>query len=313
MIKTVTLNPALDKTILLDQLTVNSVNRVRSLHQDPGGKGINVSKMIRNLGGQSIALGALGGTTGFFIKNSLTEMGIRHHFVDTGSDTRTNTKIVDLKNATYTDINEQGSPLGEHILSEIEACIFEGAHNGDILVLSGSVPAETPKEIYADYIRKAKKLGIRTIVDADGDLLKKSIEAGPYAIKPNRSELEELLKTQFGHWTDIQSAVRPLWAYGIEWIVVSLGPDGALLLTKDAGFKAEALPVHVKSTTGAGDSMVGALAVALERQLPVQKILSLCIAAGSASIMNDGTEMGRMEDVQKLLPLVSSALIKQPE
>lgn len=304
MIKTITLNPAVDKTIRIDGFSINTVNRVQSVREDPGGKGINVSKMIQILGGKSIALGVVGGSTGAFIKNRLSEGKIVHDFVEVEKNTRTNTKIVDTVNQTYTDVNEPGGELSEWNLKVLEEKIFYSSKKGDILVFSGSVPKNINSSIYGDWIGIAKEMGIQSILDADGELLLKGIQKGPYLVKPNIHELERLKGGKFDSLRDSIDFARTLFQYGIRIIVISLGEQGSILLTQEKVIKVQGIIVEAKSTVGAGDSMVGALAFGLDQGLSLEEMISLAGASSAASVMNEGTIMGNMEQIETLLKQV---------
>ncbi|AZO94404.1 1-phosphofructokinase [Halocella sp. SP3-1] len=300
MIKTITLNPALDKTIILDEFRSGQVNRVKKIFKDAGGKGINVSKMIRNLGGRSIATGVLAGATGSFIKNELERMEIEHNFIESTGETRTNLKLVDLRSNTFTDINEKGAFLLAKKLEELEALIFNDLEKDDLLVLSGSVPAGVSEHIYEDWINKAKGLQIKTILDVDGPLFKNGVKAGPTLIKPNNHELSAYFSTEMiDREVIINSAVK-LFEYGVEMIMVSLGSAGAIFLTADKRIVIEPLSLDVKSTVGAGDAMVGALALGITEGMGMEEMITLSVAASSASLLNNGTEMGTKDQILNL-------------
>ena len=172
MIHTVTLNPALDKTVEIPSLTVDAVNRITAMRTDPGGKGINVSKVISVLGGSSVAYGILGGDTGRAILAALDEMGLAtcFHFVD--GETRTNMKIIDPVRHTNTDINEPGVSVSEEILKELLGDMLGKIKTDDIVVISGSMPKGSPQDTYFTWIEAFQEKGAKVILDADGDLLK---------------------------------------------------------------------------------------------------------------------------------------------
>ena len=155
------------------------------VREDAGGKGINVSKMIHTIGGETIATGIIGGTTGRFIEEQLDHYRVPHLFVKTSDKTRTNMKMIDLYHQTYTDINEPGMTPSEDALSELESKIFSIAKPGDMLILSGSIPAGATRKLYASWIEKANEFGLTTILDTDGEGLALGIEAKPTIIKPN--------------------------------------------------------------------------------------------------------------------------------
>lgn len=298
MIVTVTLNPALDKTIQIDTFRISEVNRVLSVREDAGGKGINVSKLIHSLGGETIAVGAVAGAVGDFIEKQLDELGTPHDFVHTEGNTRTNTKIVDISLKTYTDINEPGTPLSQEALDQIEEKIFKYATEDGVVVFSGSIPSNVGKDIYGHWIKKVKAKGIKTILDADGELLKKGIEAGPYLIKPNIHELEMLYNKKFETREEAIRFAKNLLDYDIEIIALSMGGHGCAFITKDKIYFAKAIPVEVKSTVGAGDSMVAALAYAIQKNASLKEAIKLAVAAATASITNEGTQMGTKDQIE---------------
>lgn len=297
MIFTITLNPAIDKRIILNNFKIDGVNRYNDEREDAGGKGINVSKMIHNLGGNSTALGIVAGASGHFIKDQLNKMGILHSFIEGEGNTRTNLKIVDPIYQTYTDINEEGRPVSLEILNKMEEHLFNIANEGDILILAGSVPNNVNKNIYGQWIKKAKERNIRVLLDAEGELLKNGIEAGPYLIKPNIHELEGLLNKKIETEEEAIEYGRMLLENDIEIVVISRGSEGCLLISKDKVLKVPGLVVNVKSTVGAGDSMVGALAYALESGSALKEAIALGVAASTATIQEEGTVMGKLDKI----------------
>lgn len=297
MIITVTLNPAIDKTVEVDNCTINSVNRVSSVKLDAGGKGINVSKVVKSLNGESITLGALAGRTGEFIKNYLDSEEIKNDFIFVNGETRTNIKIVDKVKGTNTDINEPGNSISEDDVKKIKENIFNNTKKDDILVLSGSVPQGVEKNIYELWIKEAKELGVKTILDADGELLKQGILAGPYLIKPNIHELEKLFDVKIDGINQVVSLCKSIFDYGVNFIAVSLGSDGALFMNREKTIYAHGIKVKVKSTVGAGDSMVAALAFALDKGYSFERSVTLSVAAATAGVMTEGTTAGDLCDI----------------
>jgi 1-phosphofructokinase len=298
MIYTITLNPAVDKTVIQDNFRIDEVNRIKDVREDAGGKGINVSKMIKNLKGESIALGLIAGRQGEFIKDQLDQLAIKNNFSFVEGNTRTNTKIVDLVNQTYTDLNEKGMPVSEETLNKLEAHIFGLAKDGDILVIAGSVPSGVGNDIYQKWIMKANQNNIKVILDADGALMKEGIKAGPYLIKPNIHELETLFNQKIDTIEGAVDCGKQLLTYGIKVVVISRGVEGSILITDSKVLYANALKVDVKSTVGAGDSMVGAFAYAFENDLSMTEALRLGVACSSASVQEEGTKMGEMETIE---------------
>ncbi|SKA85867.1 fructose-1-phosphate kinase [Clostridium sp. USBA 49] len=297
---TVTLNPAVDKTVEINDFKAGDVNRISSIRLDAGGKGINVSKVIKSLNGESIALGILSGKNGEFIRDYLNSLNIENNFVFTKGETRTNLKIIDSINKKNTDINEPGNIVSIEDLNRLEESIFKVVNKDSILILSGSVPEGVPKDIYAVWIKKAKEQGAKTILDADGELLKEGVKAGPYLVKPNIHELEKFCNKKLESMKDIVKASEEFFKYGVERVVVSLGKDGGLFIDKDNVIHAEGIKVPVKSTVGAGDSMVAALALSIERNYSLEKAVVLSTAVSAANVMTSGTEPAELKDILEL-------------
>lgn len=305
MIYTVTLNPALDKTVEIPSLTIDSVNRITTLRTDPGGKGINVSKVIDKLGRKSIATGILGGDTGHNILSSLEKMELESDFLFVEGETRTNLKIIDPVSKTNTDINEPGVTVSEEILNQLKDKLLKKLNADDIVILSGSLPKEAPQNTYNVWVKDCKEAGAKVFLDADGPLLAEGIKAGPYLIKPNNHELSGLMGQELTTPQELTEAARGLMKYGIEKVIVSMGGDGALYVTKDYVYYAEGLKVPVGSTVGAGDSVVAALAVAEEAGMTPEETVALSTATGAANVMCSGTQAAEYSVIETLIPKVS--------
>lgn len=304
MIHTLTLNPALDKTVVIPEFRINTVNRVVTSRLDPGGKGINVSKVIKKMGGNSLATALLGGSTGQQILSMLDQQGIDVDYIDVHGQTRTNLKIIDPESKTNTDINEPGFVLSE----EQEQVIFHHfvgqLQPGDIVILAGSVPAGAQTDIYARYIKACTERGTKVFLDADGDLFIHGVRARPYLVKPNQDELGRFVGHALNSLEEIKEAALALSSFGIPKVIVSMGSLGALYVTEGACLYAPALSVPVGSTVGAGDSMVASLALAEEQGLSVSESLRLATATGAANVMCSGTQAADMEQIKALLPMV---------
>jgi len=305
MICTVTLNPALDKTVEIPDLTIDSVNRITTMRTDPGGKGINVSKVISKLGGSSVATGILGGDTGNAIRSSLEAMGLENRFRFVKGETRTNLKVIDPVNHTNTDINEPGITVSEELLNEFLEEVVGMITSGDIVVLSGSLPKGAPKDTYYTWVKACREAGARVILDADGELLAEGLKASPYLVKPNNHELSGLLGRNLKTPRELEQAARELMnRYGIARVVVSMGKEGALYVTGEETVYAEGLKVPVGSTVGAGDSVVAALAVAEERGMSLDETVRLSTATGAANVMCSGTQAAEYDTIKNLIPKV---------
>ena len=291
MIKTVTLNPAVDKTVVIENFNVGEVNRISSVRLDPGGKGINVSKTIKALGGSSIATGFLAGRNGEYIKDTLNRMEVCGDFLFVKGETRTNLKVVDPISGTNTDINEPGLiQVTEEDLISLEKKIFSDMKEGDILILSGSIPSNVSSDTYREWTYRAGKAGIRVLLDADAENFKEGIKAKPYLIKPNLDELSRFFNKSLSGIPEIIDAGRKFLDLGINTVVISLGADGAVFLQEEKTIYTKGIQVDVKSTVGAGDAMVAAFAFALSGGAPFEKAAALSVAAATANVASEGTQ-----------------------
>ena len=301
MIITVTLNPALDKTVQISDFAVDRVNRIETVRIDAGGKGVNVAKVVRCLGFPCAAMGFLSGRTGQLIEESLQEQGIVCDFVYTPGETRTNVKIIDPLRRTHTDLNEPGPEAPPSAVDDLKNRLLQRARPGDLVVFSGSVPPNVDTDIYRKWIALVKGRGADTILDADGELFRKGILSGPGAIKPNIHEMEMLCQKPLETPAEVQNEAEKLFAYGIDSILVSMGARGALFLHDKQMLVTPGIETLVKSTVGAGDAMVAALAIARQRGDSPRDTLRLAAACGTACVMTEGTQMPSPETVKRLL------------
>ena len=290
MIYTVTLNPAIDKTVVIENFTAGSVNRVGSVREDAGGKGINVSKCLKNLGETSVAAMILAGQTGDRLKRMLQELEIPVLQIKAEGQSRTNLKIIDPAKKENTDINEPGPVVSKELLAQLKETLGQRIQPGDIVILSGSLPAGVDRGLYGAWTTYFRKLGACVYLDADGEPMQKGMAAVPYMIKPNNDELAALLGKPALTREEMLAEGKRLLETGIAEIIISLGGDGALFVSKDGCYHAEGLAVPVKSTVGAGDSVVAAAAFGQVRNLSREERIRLCVAIGAASVMQSGTQ-----------------------
>ena len=309
MIFTVTLNPAMDKTVVIGRFVPDAVNRVQQMRTDPGGKGVNVSKVIARLGGESVALALAAGRTGEAIGEALRQMGIGTDFLYGPGETRTNLKIVDPALHQNTDINEPGPQAAPVAAQALLDRLLHRLAPGDIVVLAGSLPRGLPADTYAVWTRACRAAGARVFLDADGEALALGTAAGPELIKPNGDELARLTGRDLRTHAEIAQAARALIVRGVERVVVSLGAEGALFVDAASVTYGPGIPVPVGSTVGAGDSVVAALALAAARGMTQEETMRLAMAAGAANVMCSGTQPASREDVEALLPRVT--LVKE--
>ncbi len=307
MIITVTLNPALDKTVTLPGFAVNTVNRVEAIRLDPGGKGINVSKVVLALGGKTVAISVLGGSNGGYIKGALDAMGLPNQMILTESATRTNLKIVDPVLGTNTDINEQGSPLSAETLEKVWQVLCQTVKPGDTVVFAGKNPPGMADDLLAYWIRELKKLDVRICVDTVGTPMILALAEKPDIIKPNKAELSELMNRDLNTDDQIVGAARELVNAGVGLVAVSMGSGGAVFVTKDQCIRGYSPKVTVGSTVGAGDSMMAALAHYTDAGCSLEETARRAIATATAKVMCSGSEA---PDLSAILPLIDRVKIE---
>lgn len=292
MIYTVTLNPAWDKTATIPDFSFGQVNRIQAVREDIGGKGINVSKCISALGGESTAIVLLAGYSGKRMSSLLAQEPhiISKEFWASQGETRTNIKIVDPIHHCNTDINEPGPMIDAETLKCMEDFLTSSAKHGDIVVLSGSLPKGTAPTLYRDWGTKCREKGVHVFLDADGDVLAYGLECKPFLIKPNQAELSTLMKRPITTRQELLDAGHALHEKYRTHVVISMGSDGALFLDNDDLFYISAPKANVVSTVGAGDSMVAAFAYGTSMGLSWREQAKLAIACGSASVTNSGSQ-----------------------
>lgn len=304
MIVTVTMNPAIDKTVEVDSFVHGGLNRVKNIILDAGGKGINVSKTIKALGGDSIATGFLGGNNGKAIVNMLANDEINAEFVMVDGETRINTKIAET-GGTVTELNEAGPEISEEELNKLEGQLMKYAKEGTWFVLSGSIPAGVPKTIYGDIIRKVHEKGAKVFLDADGELFTQSLVAKPDVIKPNRVELEKYIGASHSLTEEeLLNVGNKLLEQGVGTVIISLGHEGALFLTKEECIKCPAVPIMVYSTVGAGDALVAAFTYGMDKGVDFEACAKLGIATSAGAVSTEGTKPAARDEVDQLFQLV---------
>jgi 1-phosphofructokinase len=295
---TVTLNPAVDKTITVDQFTYGETNRAKEVRMDAGGKGINVAKVLHQFEQPVIAEGLIAGYQGTWIENRLQAMGITCRFQRVEGETRTNTKIVDLHTKVTTEVNEKGFQVDPEKLVAMLATFETDWQDAPYLVLAGSMPPGTPVDYYKQLIQVANAAGAKVVLDADGEVFRQGLEGIPYAIKPNVHELETYFGRTFKTDEEILDAARQLIATGIEIVQVSLGKEGSLIVNKDEAYRARPFPITPLSTVGAGDSMVATMVYGFLNKMNLEQLARWCSAAGTITASKSGTQVCTLEEVR---------------
>lgn len=231
MVITITMNPAIDRTVTIPRLVHGGLNRIQMVETDIGGKGINVSKTIRALGGQSVALGFAGGGNGSLLEKSLKRLGIETAFIPVDGEIRCNTKIVE-SNGSVTELNEPGFTVEPPQLEALLHRIEDYASKDTVFVLSGSLPKGAGTDVYAEIIQKVRGKGGRVLLDADGEVFRSAVEAVPHIIKPNRMELEQYYGVRGATLEELCKMGEKLMQKGMTAVVISLGREGALFRKK---------------------------------------------------------------------------------
>lgn len=295
MIYTVTFNPAIDYVVHCDELSLGSVNRTSSEAMFFGGKGINVSLVLGQLGVSSCALGFTAGFTGEAIENGIASLGIKSEFIRVREGfSRINVK---LKSGVETEINGQGPVISEDELQRLFDRLSY-LSDGDTLVLAGSVPKSLPDDVYEQILARLSGSDIRTIVDASGELLRKVLKYRPYLIKPNDIELAALFDTELRSDDDIIYYCKKLQELGARNVLVSMAEKGSLLLTESGEVYREGVcRGEVRNSVGAGDSMVAGFIAGLSEGFGYA--LKLGTACGGATAFSDG--LAEKKDIDRLL------------
>lgn len=298
-IVTLTINPSLDKSTHFTGLVAEQKIRCEKPRYDAGGGGINVSKAISKLGGNSLCIHTSGGSAGKMLEELIQKEGIKSQVIPTQNWTREN--FIAFEKTTKAQYRF-GFPGNELLETEKEMVIetIKGI-KADFLVLSGSLNEGLPTDFYQQIAETAKASGIKVIVDTSGEPLKKVLEKGVYMIKPNIGELAKLIGVERLALPEVEKAAKTLIEKGsAEVVVVSLGAEGAILVSKDKTEFVNAPNVEKKSTVGAGDSMVGGMVWALSQNKTLKEVIQWGVSCGTAATMNEGTQLFKKEDAEKL-------------
>ena len=306
MIYTVTLNPSIDYVIKVDKLTTGNINRVNEEHVSPGGKGINVTRILKNLDNDNIALGFVSGFTGDYIINSLQELNLKSDFIKVKEGfTRINVKV---KSEEETEINGQGPKISEEELNQFYK-VIDKLVDGDILILSGSIPSCLDERLYESIMKKVEDRDIKVIVDATKNLLLNVLKYKPFLIKPNNHELAEMFNVELNSTEDVVFYARKLKEMGAQNVLISMGKDGALLVTEnDEIFASSVAKGEVVNSVGAGDSMVAGFIAGYLKSNSYEEALRLGAASGGATAFS--SDLATREFIDKLVDEIKIEKIK---
>ena len=272
---------------------------------DAGGKGINVAKVLQRLGSEVYALGLEAGRNGRFILDALGAEGIPVDFVHVAGETRVNLKIHDSEKGTETELNEPGFRVTSEDLELLKSKIASHAPECSLMIFSGSLPPGAPPEIFAELMAIAKEYGSKSILDTAGLALELGLVERPYLIKPNRDEIEELLKANFETHEQLVGAARTLIGMGSEQVLISLGAEGAVGVAGNDALYAWPPAVKVRSSVGAGDTMVAVMAYASTKGMPFREAFRMAVAASAATVAMEGTQVADLAAIEALIPQVT--------
>lgn len=285
MIYTLTLNPALDYFLSFDSFVEGNLNTPKETYKLPGGKGINVSKILKNFDTKSICLGFLGGFTGEFIENALTNDNLDTKFLHIDEDTRINIKI--NNNGLESEIAGTSPIISDKNLQELLNFLKNNLKENDILALSGSVPTSLPSTVYADIIDILPK-GVKVILDTRGLPFEAALKKGVFLIKPNKDEINEFFHTNFSTNEELIEAGKKLQSLGAQNVLISLGANGSIFITDKDIFIGGVPKGTLISSNGSGDSMIGGFIYGLDNNLPLKDCYEIGIASGSATAFSKG-------------------------
>lgn len=304
MIYTLTLNPAVDRELTVPAIEYDSVLRASESRVDFGGKGFNVSRLLKGLGAESTAVGFLGGKAGEILQDGLRSLGIGAEFVWVPGETRTNISIVTQSGGHYIKVNEKGPLVDSAKQQELLDKIAALARPGDWWVLAGSLPPGCPEDFYARIVAVLNEHGSLTLLDTTGEALRLGCAEKPYLVKPNAEEARALTKLPVETPAEIAAVAAEIRRMGAQNVVISLGKAGALLQTAEGTWLTHSPKIKEKNPIGAGDSMVGGLVWALTRGLGLKEALGWGVASGAATASLSGTEVGSQKLIEKLLAQV---------
>ena len=299
MIYTVTFNPSIDYVMFTNQFEVGGLNRAHETNKFPGGKGINVSRVLNTLKVENTATGFVGGFPGEFIKDKLEQSNILTDFIEVEEDTRINVK---LKTGSETEINGPGPNIEpqhyESFLNKMKQTI-----SSDTVIIAGSVPSTLKKPVYKEVAEILKETGATLIVDAEKDLMKSILSFEPKFVKPNKTELEEIFDKEINTDQEVIECAKQLIEEGAQSVIVSLGGEGAIYVDSNIQLKAIVPNGEVVNTVGSGDSTVAGMVAGLTTGKDIEEAFKLAVSCGTATAFN--ADLAEHEDIERILSKVT--------
>ncbi|KRC10507.1 phosphofructokinase [Hydrogenophaga sp. Root209] len=300
-----TMNPSVDVSTHTDRVVPADKLRCGPAQRDAGGGGLNVARVVHRLGGRGSALFPAGGAAGQWLTQHLEQAGLFAHALPIAQDTRENFTVQAQDTGAEYRFVLPGPTLTEDEWQANLDAVDQWSSELSFVVASGSLPPGVPADFYARLARAARQRGVRLVLDSSGPALAAALQAGVFLVKPNLRELRELTGLPLATAVEWRAAAQALVDHGqADVVALTLGDRGALLLSRDGAWQAEALPVEVASSVGAGDSFVGALVWSLQQGDPLPQAFSWAVAAGSAALLTPGTGLCQPQDVRRLQPLV---------
>lgn len=294
MIHTLTLNPSIDYLVTLDQVALGQVNRSQSEEKFPGGKGINVSRILSRLGDSTKALGFIGGFTGNFIIDVLQAEGIETDFISVQGDSRINLK---LKADKESEINGQGPVISPEDLDKLKTQLSQ-LPAGDTLVFAGSANPNLGNQVYQELIPLAKAQGVRVVCDFEGQTLVDTLPYRPFLVKPNNHELGAIFQVDLKGHEDVVHYGRILREKGAENVLISMAGDGAILVYQEGEYFAKPIQGKVQNSVGAGDSMVAGFISGYEQNQDPIEALKWGVACGTATAFSK--DLATKEEIEQM-------------
>lgn len=306
VIVTLTMNPTIDKSATVKQIIADQKLRCNPPRYEPGGGGINVSRAIKRLAGQSMALYPAGGAIGHMLQDLLDQEELNHRPLPIKNQTRQNFTAFEESSERQFRFGMPGPQLEaaewQRSLDELSSLEPEP----DYIIASGSLPPGVPADFYARLARLGRDRGCRVVVDTKGEALRQAADAGVYLLKPNLRELNQLAERELKDEAEREAVAKELVERGNnELVVISLGAAGALLVSPDGTERVRAPTVPIRSKIGAGDSTVAGIILALARGRPLSEAVRYGVAAGAAAVMTPGTELCGVEDTDELYEEIS--------
>lgn len=304
MITTITMNASIDKAYFMDSVIENgTVMRVAQCRNTAGGKGLNVARAAARCGADVQASGMVGGFNGQYLESMLNKDGIAHRFVHVAGETRSCINILDEKYGS-TEYLEPGCEISPEEEADFMEKFPEIIKDSDVITISGSIPNGMKKDIYGRMIAIAKDMGKKVLLDTSGENLRQGIKAKPTLVKPNQDEIEQLFDVKLNSVEEVLSYAWKIYEQGIPYVVISLGGKGACMLCKDGLLQGQPPKIEAVNTVGCGDSMVGALAVSLERGDSPAQALKFAMAVAASNALSPNTGDVNREIYEKLIDQV---------